>query len=908
MINMEGINMESNAEESFLSRRFHDIGTGTDTLELLNRAGEAIAAGLDIDVLVQLVVDVGIELSGAAYGAFFYNRLDASGVYRLYGVPESVFADFPLPPDPTVLVSTDHNQGIVRCDDIQTDPRYARHIAPHLGLSAGSLPVRSYLAVPVKSRADEVLGGLFFAHPAPGIFNRRCERAVTSVAALAAVALDNARLYRSAQSEMDDRLRAQSALRESEAKFRAITDSMPQIVWSSQADGTDDYYNSRWFEYTGLPLDSYGEEGWALVLHPEDRERAWNLWLDALALGIPYQDEYRLRRYDGVYRWVLERAMPIRDDATGRVVRWLGTCTDIDEQVRARSTLANDNDALERQVDQRTVELADTTVRLNTEVRERARVEEALRQAQKMEALGQLTGGVAHDFNNLLTVVIGNLETLQRRLDSGQPVDTTQLRKLVASAARGAERAATLTQRLLAFARRQPLAPTPLDINRLVADMSDLLRRTLGEQIELISVFDDALWMTQADRNQLENATLNLAVNARDAMPGGGRLTIRTFNQTIDAAQARNHPDVAAGRYVVISVTDTGVGMDAEVQARAIEPFFTTKEIGSGTGLGLSQVYGFLKQSGGHLRIESRSGAGTTVSMLLPQLKTSPPLARVVPLPALETGTPRGRPDEHILVVEDDADVRQHSINILQELGYGVLGAADASVALDLLERHPDISLLFTDIGLPGGMNGTQLAQVASQRRIQQGRPALKVLLTSAYARNALVDGTFDADVHLISKPFTYVSLGAKVRETIDKPTGSDSAGKDAGRILIVEDEALVRMFAVDSLEDEGFQVEQAENGAQALALLTALNPQIGAVIVDLGLPDRPGDQIAAEMRQLRADLPILIASGRSEKELRERFSLDGRVGIMVKPFTGPMLIAALEQLGIRSPRALTGK
>jgi PAS domain S-box-containing protein len=892
------INMESDAAVQHPASGLRDTA-GTGTLELLNRAGEAIAAGLDIEVLVRLVVDVGVDLSGAAYGAFFYQGLgESADAYAWYGLPESAFAGFQLPADPALLIPSFYGQGVIRCDDIQTDPHYASLIAPYLTMPRSALPVRSYLAVPVRSRGNAVLGGLFFAHPAPGIFNHRCERAVKSVAALAAVALDNARLYRATQSEMEDRLRAEGALRESEAQFRAITDSMPQLVWSAQADGTDDYYNSRWFEYTGLTPESNGELGWSQVLHPDDRERAWNRWLAALEQGIPYEDEYRLRRRDGIYRWVLERAMPIRDEATGSVVRWLGTCTDVHEQVNTRSTLAIDNDALERAVDQRTVELADTTVRLNAEVRERARAEDALRQAQKMESLGQLTGGVAHDFNNLLTVVIGNLETLQRRLDSGQPLDVVQLRKLIANAARGADRAATLTQRLLAFARRQPLEPVPLDVNRLVADMSELLRRTLGEQIELTTLLDGTLSLTLADRNQLENATLNLAVNARDAMPQGGRLTIRTFNQTLDEREASALSEVSPGRYIVVAVTDTGVGMDAEVQARAIEPFFTTKEVGSGTGLGLSQVYGFIKQSGGHLRIESRLGGGTTVSMYLPQLQTAVKPAAAAPP---EAGTPLARPGECVLVVEDDADVRQHSINILRELGYAVLAAADARAALAILEQYPDIALLFTDIGLPGGMSGIQLAQVAAQRRRARGEYAVKVLFTSAYARDAIIEGRLDADMQLISKPFTYVCLGAKVRETIDKPTGD--AGKAARRILIVEDEVLVRMFAVDSLEDEGFQVDQAETGAQALALLDKFKDEISAVVIDLGLPDRPGDQIATEMRQLRQDLPILIASGRSEKELRERFSLDGRVGVMVKPFTGPMLIAALEKIGISAPR-----
>jgi PAS domain S-box-containing protein len=383
------------------------------------------------------------------------------------------------------------------------------------------------------------------------------------------------------------------------------------------------------------------------------------------------------------------------------------------------------------------------------------RTEEALRQAQKMEAVGQLTGGVAHDFNNLLTVMSGNIETLKRRL----PADS-RLHRLVDAALRGAERAATLTHRLLAFSRRQPLDPKPVEPNRLVAGMSDLLRRTLGEAIAIETVVGAGTWRIRCDPNQLESAILNLAVNARDAMPDGGKLTIETANAYIDAAYAAAQGDMTPGQYLVISVTDTGTGMTREVADKAFEPFFTTKEVGQGTGLGLSQAYGFVKQSGGHIKIYSEPREGTTIRLYLPRLVASPDDAEAA---AAEPEVQRGGRHETILVVEDDDDVRQYSVELLRELGYDVLEAADGPGALAAIARAPDVMLLFTDVALPGGMNGRQLAETARRRRRD-----LKVLFTTGYARNAIAHhGTLDPGVDLIAKPFTYAGLAAKIRQVL---------------------------------------------------------------------------------------------------------------------------------------------
>ena len=396
---------------------------------------------------------------------------------------------------------------------------------------------------------------------------------------------------------------------------------------------------------------------------------------------------------------------------------------------------------------------------LRAERRQRAEAEAALRQAQKMETLGQLTGGVAHDFNNLLQIVTGNLDLLQRAL----PSDETRMRRMVERASAGAERAAILTQRLLAFSRRQPLAPRPVNPNRLVADMADMLHRTLGETIDLATIGASEAWAMEVDVNQMENALLNLAVNARDAMPQGGKLTIEVANRDVDAAQAARERDMTPGSYVAISVSDTGEGMDAQTLAQAIEPFFTTKEVGRGTGLGLSMVYGFIKQSGGHMRVYSEPGQGTSITLYLPRHHGG--IVPDMPVTANDDDTPVGG-TELILLCEDDDNVRAYSVEVLRDLGYHVIPASDGPSALAELEAAGrPFDLLFTDVVLPGGLTGADLADAARGRQ-----PGLKILFTTGYARNAIVhQGRLDAGVELLPKPFSYAELAARVRAVLDK-------------------------------------------------------------------------------------------------------------------------------------------
>ncbi len=544
------------------------------------------------------------------------------------------------------------------------------------------------------------------------------------------------------------------ALRESEAQLRALTAALPQIIWTADPGGHYDFFNERWRELTGLEPERTDVAAWLSAVHPEDREKAASQWQQAVRDGQFYETEYRLRWAGHGWRWYLRRALPVRDEDTGQIIRWLGTCTDIEETVRARMMLRQSARDLEARVHERTRQLED-------EQQERLRAQEQLRQAQKMEAIGNLTGGIAHDFNNLLQVIHGNLELLGRDV-SASPATSRRVDNALAAVRRGAR----LAQQLLAFGRRQPLQPQVVNVGRFISGVEEMLRRTLGEQIEIRVVVEPGLGNTLVDPGQVENALLNLAINARDAMDGAGVLTIEAANVTLDEAFARRHADVAPGAYVMLAVGDTGEGIAPDILDQVFEPFFTTKPEGKGSGLGLSMVYGFVRQSGGHVQIESAVGRGTTVRLYLPSIA------------AEETVIARSRPaelgggGETVLVVEDDDAVREVVIEMVRGLGYKVVNAADAQSAMTVLRSGLSIDLLFTDVVMPGALQSTELADQA--RRLL---PGIAVLFTSGYAENAIVhEGRLDAGVELLSKPYTREDLARRLRQILSSHRGRHAA------------------------------------------------------------------------------------------------------------------------------------
>lgn len=522
----------------------------------------------------------------------------------------------------------------------------------------------------------------------------------------------------------------------------------------------------------------------------------------------------------------------------------------------------------------------------------RKAMEERLRQSAKMEAVGRLTAGIAHDFNNLLTVVLGNLESAQRQ---ALVASSTGVQALD-NAARGARRAAVLTERLLAFARQKPLEPQVLDVNEVVLGMSDLLQRTLGEAIIVRTVLDPDVWSIETDPTELEAAILNLAVNARDAMPDGGELVIETANVELDSAYAQANSDVTAGPHALIAVTDTGCGMTADVLKKVFEPFFTTKPEGQGTGLGLSQVYGFVKQTGGHVKLYSEAAIGTTAKIYFPKASAAQNVVQKMDEPRETAHVPRARDNETILVVEDDADVRDYTVSSLRELGYAVFEAIDAASALAILERESGIQLLFTDLGLPGGMDGKTLAE-----RVRALRGSLKILITTAYAGSILVhEGRLEPGIELLNKPFTFAALGWRIRKLLDHRKDNEQGD----RVLIVDDEPLIRMLIVDTLEEAGLTAEEAGSFQEAHFRLQNVGEALVGAIVDLGLPDRPGDELVADIRQLNPTLPIILVTGYVDETVRERFAQDPFLQMIGKPFDPTALMTALTTLGVRLPNS----
>ena len=518
----------------------------------------------------------------------------------------------------------------------------------------------------------------------------------------------------------------------------------------------------------------------------------------------------------------------------------------------------------------------------------RVRAESMVRQSQKMEAIGHLTGGVAHDFNNLLQIISANLDLAVAGASAN--VDA-RLRERLQNAIGAVARGSRLTAQLLAFARRQALEPKSVDLGRVIRDMSDMLRRTLGENIEVETVIAGGLWNTLADPNQVENTVLNMAINARDAMPDGGKLTLEVANAYLDDAYAVQHAEVAAGQYVMLAVTDTGTGMTPEVMGRVFEPFFTTKPEGKGTGLGLAQAYGFTKQTGGHIKIYSEVGHGTTIKLYLPRTRREADKLQANAQPA-EGGS------EHILVVEDDEGVRAAVVDMLTDLGYRISRAENAESALEVLKtQSPD--LIFTDVVMPGAIHTRDFT-----RRAQEMHPGVKVLYTSGYTQNAIVhNGKLDDDALLLSKPYRKDDLARKLRSVFagtargpisapSKAPGPALEGK-RGKVLVVEDVALIRMTTVDMVEQIGFDAIEAADASEALALLQK-DEAVTILLTDLGLPGMNGRQLVEEVLRFRPGIKIIIASGYSTSK-EEGGKLPATVSYLTKPFDMQQLRRVLE-------------
>ncbi|WP_417523478.1 PAS domain S-box protein [Marinovum sp.] len=580
---------------------------------------------------------------------------------------------------------------------------------------------------------------------------------------------------------------------------------------------------------------------------------------------------------DGSFYPVGFTASPMKDE-NGKTVGTVIEVRDITEELKARNAEAEFNNALK--------------VRVEEAMAERDRLESQLVQAQKMEAVGQLTGGVAHDFNNLLQVIGSNLQLLLKDLPDGDPK-----RKYAENAVTGVTRGANLTAQLLAFGRQQPLEPKPMNVGRLLRGMDDMLRRTLGEAIEIETIVTGGLWNCLVDPTQLENVILNLAINARDAMEHRGKLTIEAGNASLDDDYARMHPQVVPGQYVMLAITDTGSGIAPDIMEKVFDPFFTTKAVGEGTGLGLSMVYGFIKQSGGHVKIYSEEGHGTTVRVYLPRTRKE----EDIPQAHATTDTPKGR-GEVVLLVEDDHAVRETAGDLLRDLGYSVLTAENADSALVIVNSGAKIDLLFTDVVMPGKLRSTELARKAKERI-----PGVGVLFTSGYTQNAIVhSGRLDDDVDLLTKPYSRERLAQKISEIFDRRprpvpegqslnggmvSGDEPSGKRA-RVLLVEDDLLIRMATADMLADLGHDVVEAGTVKEASALLGTEDLQV--MLTDLGLPDGNGMDLVRHVSETQPDVAVIIASGTDLRDQMESSTPGRRIINLVKPYDQRSLEHAL--------------
>ncbi|WP_207102245.1 PAS domain-containing protein [Paracoccus shandongensis] len=669
--------------------------------------------------------------------------------------------------------------------------------------------------------------------------------------------------------DIEDRKQTEIQLRDSNDRFRAAVDAIHSILWTNSADGRMVGEQRGWAALTGQGFDEYQDYGWSDAVHPDDREGTVGAWHQALEARSTFEWEHRVRCADGEYRIFRVRAVPILDPR-GAVTEWVGVHTDITEQRMTEAQLQAQAEDLQRQINHRQRaedqlrQLNETLeARVRDEIEQHRKTEAALHRAQKMESMGQLTGGVAHDFNNLLQVIAGNLQMLSKDVE-GNDRANQRVENALSAVARGAK----LASQLLAFGRRQPLEPRVIQPCRLVAEMDELLRRSLGETIEVEVIVPTNLWNICVDRAQLESALLNLAINARDAMDGPGRLTIEMGNTQLDEAYATAAGDVAAGDYVMLAVTDTGCGMPPEVLERIFDPFYSTKPEGRGTGLGMSMVYGFVKQSGGHVSVYSEPGEGTTVRIYLPHSESEEETDAPVYNGPVVGGT------ETVLVVEDDEAVRTTVVDLLTSLGYTVLTARDAQAGLAVVESGLHIDVLFTDVVMPGTLSSRDMA-----RRAQEILPGLGVLFTSGYTENSIVHGgRLDPGVELLSKPYPREALARRLRHVIAnaqqaakaaealraaEPAPEPAPAPDRPvSILLVEDNALIRADTAIMLEEMGHTVAQAGKAAPALERLQGQGFDL--LLTDLGLPDMNGNDLAQRAVEIQPGLAVVYATGDS--------------------------------------------
>ncbi|MET3131720.1 PAS domain S-box-containing protein [Oxalobacteraceae bacterium GrIS 1.11] len=663
--------------------------------------------------------------------------------------------------------------------------------------------------------------------------------------------------------DVSARKAADAALRQSEQRFRTLAQAMPHQMWAADAAGQFTWFNQRVFEYAGLDFEAMAGDGWRAIAHPDDFPAAHAAWRQALADLTPYQVDFRLRRRDGAYRWFRASGLPLPGER-GTDALWVGSNTDIQDQHDNNQALLHLNETLEARVRERSAQLE--------------AAHEALRQSQKLEAIGKLTGGVAHDFNNALQIISGNLQLLQDHA-TDNPEAARRLQGALAGVARGAK----LSSQLLAFSRKQPLDPAVISVARLMQGLDDMLRRTIGERVELETRVEDGLWNTLIDPNQLENALLNLAINARDAMHEEGKLTIEAHNVTLD--QDCQSAELAAGQYVMLAVSDTGSGMSTHVMQQVFEPFFTTKPEGHGTGLGLSMVYGFIKQSGGHVKLYSEIGQGTTVKIYLPR-SVSEEQPAALPAPQQAVGG-----SETILVVEDDDQVRDTVVELIGALGYKVLKAQDAQSALAIIDSGLQIDMLFTDVVMPGPLRSPELA-----RRARLALPDIAVLFTSGYTENAIVHGgRLNQGVALLSKPYSRLDLARKLRHMLGKQGHAPAPAKPAPTalsILLVEDNADMRDMTVDILLSLGHAAAGVASGEDAIVKLE--KSRYDVLITDIGLPGMNGHELAQQARAM-GTRNVIYASGYAQIS-----QLDADSAWLQKPFSMDQMEALLARAAKR--------